>query len=109
MSDNENRVYEEGKFSVSLNGERLSFLFYRESVLTMCSIRVRGRDDCLPGWAVRSRDDSQDDEVGRRVALRRAIARRHFDKLQRRVIWEGYFTRSNRPGGGKKGGIDGCF
>ena len=109
MSDNENRVYEEGKFSVSLNGERLSFLFYRESVLTMCSIRVRGRDDCLPGWAVRSRDDSQDDEVGRRVALRRVLARWCFDKSERRAIWEGYFMRSNRPGGGKKGGIDGCF
>ena len=99
MTDDEPRVSEEGNFSVRSRGCYFTVTFLRESVLTMCSIMIRGSDDLWPGWAVRSRDDGQDDGVGRRVALRRAIARTALDKTQRRSIWLAYFTRPNRPGG----------
>jgi len=103
MTDKERRVRDEGDFSVEVGGHLYQFLFYRSSVCTMCSVSTdAGRDICWPGWAVRSLDDKQDDEIGRRVAMRRAISRRpSWTKDDRRAAWQAYFARPNRPGGRK--------
>jgi hypothetical protein len=64
---------------------------------TVCSIVPTGQKaPFICGVAFCSKKDQFNKEVGRKLALKRALDRNlaNWDKIQRTIIWKAYFNRS---------------
>lgn len=63
------------------------------SAQTKCSLVDRNDEVIGTGWAYCVQGDQFNKEIGRRLALTRALSNSELDKESRRSVWVAYFDR----------------